>query len=211
MRKRKFLTYALFVAIAMILVLSAYIIKKLLSADFTSEILLQIGLVIGTIVLVDWLWGLVGGEPLAAQIDELKSLYELQRDADRTGLAGIYLRGNELNVSYWEKQILECKSNIDMVAETAFEISEQVRLMNAIVDRIKHGVKVRILINSPSSLLTWFVDYEDPDLEGMHMRMEQAWRTFQRVYTNLPPRLQSHFQVAKASEGGRFHNRDEAI
>ncbi len=76
MHKRKAFTYALFAAIAVALIFSSYFIRNVLRttgnpdiADFVAEILIQVGLVVGAIALVDWLWGLVGGEPLAAQND----------------------------------------------------------------------------------------------------------------------------------------------
>lgn len=158
MHKRKAFTYALFAAIAVALVFSSYFVRNVLKAaghsdlaDFIADILIQVGLVVGAIALVDWLWGLVGGEPLAAQIESLKKLYELQKDAEHTGITRVYAQAHEISISHWTELIKESKSRIDIASETAFEIAEQSCLSDAIVERIKHGVKVRILFNSPGS------------------------------------------------------------
>lgn len=151
MQLNRRLVYILFASLSLALFLAAAIIKFHYpndpSGELISDILKDVGIVVGAVALINILWNIFGGEPLTEQIDQLKQLNILMRDADNSGLAGVFARAADVKSDQWLSLIQNSKSHIDISGHTLYEISDSEQLCKALLERVKSGVNVRLLIN----------------------------------------------------------------
>lgn len=90
MRQNHKLIYGFFVVLGVALLLVSYIAHNVLNLPLLGATLNNLGTVVVSLALVDVLWGIVGGEPLAEQIVELKKFNTLYTQAERSGLINLY-------------------------------------------------------------------------------------------------------------------------
>ena len=152
-----------------------------------SEIAKDFGVVIISLTLVDLLWLLVaGGEPLAREIENIRQLNDLTRQAHRAGLVDVADRRSELlpdNASF-STRIENSHSRIDICGYSLHVLVENQRMLTSLIRRAKHGVHVRILICSPDNAAVGHA--VSPDVySGMQAEMVTTWETLIRAHADL--------------------------
>ncbi len=117
--------------------------------------LLSVGFAVLTVVILQGLWGLLGGEPIERTLVDLRQTVALVEDAHRTGLHQILTKSGSFgSESDWLEELRRAGRNghVDLMGYTlaswvAGDFRETVR---ALLDR---GVQVRALIMDPNNPL----------------------------------------------------------
>ena len=94
---RKNLPYIIFALVGLILLLSAKVIQN---DAFWSSLLLNLGIVVIAVTVVELLWKFVGGNPLLEAIKLLQISTSLLKDIDGSGIVRIYSERKE-----WESNL----------------------------------------------------------------------------------------------------------
>lgn len=168
-------------------------------AELPFALCKDFGVVIISLSLVDLLWQLVaGGDPLAREIEQLRELNELTRQANRCSLVDVADRRSELleeNASY-AKMIESCRSHVDISGYTLHVLVEKQSLLEELVRKAQHGVKIRILLCSPDNPAVPFAVQEDV-YEGMKSEMEVTWKLLSRARDKLNDRDKLNFEFRR--------------
>jgi hypothetical protein len=163
----------LFILIGAIPIIVAYRLHDGLTRDLTKDF----GVVIISLALVDLLWLLVaGGEPLSREIAAVRSLIVVTQQAYLSGLTDVAARRSGLLLANASLATLisASKSNIDMSGYTLFRLKENPRLIDALAQKARDGVKVRLLLCAPDNVA--FPSCVDVSvLDAMKTQMEATW------------------------------------
>jgi hypothetical protein len=184
-----------FILIGAMPIIIAYLLRDTLTRDLSKDF----GVVIISLALVDLLWLLVaGGEPLSKEIADLRDLNVLTRQAHLSGLVDVAARRNgliEQNTSLTEL-IHSSRSNIAMSGYTLFRLKENPRIIQALAERARNGVRVRLLICVPdNTLLPSSVD--ESVLETMKSQMDATWNHLARTRDGLSEAGKKSFLIKR--------------
>jgi len=206
MRQRKWLIYAVFGSISLALLSVAALLHAKDPNGIAADIVKDVGIVVGSLGLVDLLWGFVGGDPLSTQIERLKSLNQLNDDAERAGLVRVFARSAEYHDSSWTSLVQASRSAIELSGHTLYQVVEQEEFCNALVAKAREGVQVRILVNHPDNpALPHGVDPNHNNLRTMQEEMAHSWQHFKQLRESLPLDRQKNFEVSRLEHGGVLH------
>ena len=124
------------------------------SVKFWSAAIQNIAFIILTIVIVDFLWQVVGGEPvsetlktLAAMLSELRSAVQLLNDSKETGLHRMLaVSGAWGSHQQWMQRLKDSKERVDLMGYTLHVWTRGENFESVMQSAIKSGVHVRVLI-----------------------------------------------------------------
>lgn len=88
--------YVIFVSFSVILLISAIELEQQ-GYSFGSQVLINLGTSVMVVVIVEWLWKNLGGDPLIQAITEFKRLNILVREAEAFGIKRIYIRRGDID------------------------------------------------------------------------------------------------------------------
>jgi hypothetical protein len=164
---------------------------------FWSDLAKDMGVVIASVALLDLLWGLVGGEPLSREIQELRSLTILTRQANASGLTGVAVRTSKLEEEQRAIQdFIKTSSIIDMSGFTLDVLQRSPTVLEELVGRAKQGAKIRLLLLAPNNpALPHVVDNER--LTAMQAASEAVWMAVQKQAGLLPQDQRSAFTIRR--------------
>jgi len=135
-----------------------------------SSAIQNIAFIILTIVIVDFLWQVVGGEPVSETIktlgrtlSEMRNAVMLLQDSKETGLHRIFsVSGAFGSHREWMSRLKDSKNNVDLMGYTLHVWTRGQDFEQQIITIVRAGVKVRILI----------MDETNPNL-GSLMNLDQ--------------------------------------
>src|SRR5437762_14121024 len=110
----------LFLIIGGLLLWISYLLRPQSPQDaFVSNALSQAAFVVLTVTIVNFLWILLGGDPIT---NALKLLYEtlaqsndLLRDSHRTGVIAIFAKSDALSSNDWIERLRSAKDQVDLM------------------------------------------------------------------------------------------------
>ena len=97
-----------FAALGIAFLLAAYIFKNK-KLELCYDISKDVGIVIISLIILDFLWKIVGGEPLREQIEELKNFNMLFSDSNNSGIKRIWSESKEITKEKYEEMISKVK------------------------------------------------------------------------------------------------------
>jgi hypothetical protein len=209
MRERKKLIYSLFIACSIALLALAALVKSHNSKDGEQEVFLNlvgdvlkdVGVVIGALVLVDILWGSVGGDPLSQQIAALAQASRITVDANTTGLYRVHASALEMGSENWVRLIQQTRHRIDIVGYTLYDFMEKKAVRDALLEEARRGVRVNVLLSNPSSpALAQNVDPHKRDT--MRQQMTSSLWKLKEMRNSLPPDLKSNLSIRSVVDKG---------
>ena len=119
---------------------------------FTSNALLNIAFVLLTVVIVDYLWGAMGGEPISNLIGQLRSSTELIEDAFNSGGRRLlHASGTFGDHGKWMARLRRAESKLDLMGYTLHVWSKGEGFEGQRVKLIDRGVRCRVLIMAPEN------------------------------------------------------------
>ena len=121
---------------------------------FWSGALLNLAFVLLTVVVVDFLWGVLGGEPISETLaalgntlTEMRSSVSLLRDSKTSGLERIFPgSGAAGNHADWMQRLCSSRTSVDLMGYTLHVWTRGVRFEDEVIKLVRAGVKIRILI-----------------------------------------------------------------
>lgn len=114
----------------------------------------DIGIVVLTVVIVDLLWNVLGGEPISKALkmlgdtlSEIRSSVKLLEDSKRNGLERVFSVSGALGShAHWMNRLKSARSNIDLMGYSLHVWTRGENFEDEIVKSVHAGVNVRILI-----------------------------------------------------------------
>ncbi len=117
--------------------------------DPESQILLNIGATIISVVCVTYLWEKSGGEPVRESLEILKRTSRLVSDGIETGLRRLY--PSRQHIEYDELNERISKAREVQIMSLVLKVQQSANLKSSIMRCIKGGGNIRILVSDPIS------------------------------------------------------------
>lgn len=159
----------IFLIIGVLLLVVAFLISTSTTESgvikFLGSASQDLAFIILTIVVVDFLWAILGGEPinqvlkvLTDTLREMRASVKLLEESKTTGLEQIYAVSGALGShSYWMSRLASAKDKIDLMGYSLHVWTRGDNFENVVVKLAQSGVKIRILI----------MDETNEDLESL--------------------------------------------
>ncbi len=175
-----------FLLLGGLLLVIAYLLATLIvnpseSTKFWTSSLQNIAFIILTIVIIDFLWQIIGGEPvretltaLAATLSEMRSSVVLLEDSKKTGLHRLFSVSGALGSHReWMERLKRSRSHVDLLGYTLHVWTRGENFEQEMVSMVKAGVHARILImDETNSNLSSFVN--EPQISSISVDAVQA-------------------------------------
>jgi hypothetical protein len=209
MRERKKLIYSLFIACSIALLACAALAKsrrtddqqQKIYFDLVGDVLKDVGVIVGTLVLIDILWGAVGGDPLSQQIAALAQASRITVDANSTGLHRVHASAREMGAENWVHLIQQARHRIDIVGYTLYDFMEKKAVRDALLEEARRGAIVNVLLSNPESpALAQNVDPHKRDT--MRQQMSTSLWKLKEMRRALPPELKKNFSIRSVVDKG---------
>ncbi len=115
--------------------------------SFIYMLMTNVSFVIITIVLVNFIWGLLGGEPTENLLIKLRSSISLLSDSEKSGIVRVIPTSGDFGTHRdWLERLEMARSNIDLLGFTLHVWTRCDGFEDALFKLICSGVKVRILL-----------------------------------------------------------------
>jgi len=179
--------------------------------EFWSVTIQNVALIALTIVIVDFLWSIVGGEPVNEAVGELrKTLVDFRKsvrlldESHKTGLMRIVSTSSNADASgAWMNRIKNAKQSIDLMGYTLHVWTRGERFEETMVSLAENGVNIRLLImahDNPS--LPAFVNSKIQGLTLAHVQEEtkaarQAFKSIAAALQGKPAKGNFEVRVLK--------------
>jgi len=122
-------------------------------AEFWMPAGQTVAFIILTIVIVDFAWSLVGGDPIALSIRELRGLLSDMRtsvklldDSRRTGVQRVITPSSDKPAIEWMEHLSAARNTVDLMGYTLHVWTKSAGFENTVERLVKNGVRVRLLI-----------------------------------------------------------------
>ncbi len=148
-----------FLLLGVLLLVIAFLLTTLIqqpseAVKFWADSIKTIAFIILTIVIVDFLWQIIGGEPvretlkvLAATLAQMRSSISLLEDSKKTGLNRLFAVSGALGSHReWMQRLKESRSQIDLLGYTLHVWTRGETFEQEMISLVRAGVKVRVLI-----------------------------------------------------------------
>lgn len=146
MKKRPYIVFAI---IGVLVIIIAFLLKPdtMTQDEFVYGVLLNIGFVILTIVIVNFLWFLLGGDPTEKMIEKSVSTLTLASDGFDSGLYRAFSSSSEFaTASQWVSLLKDTKEHVDMMGYSLHILTRTTELQNKLINLANCNVQIRILI-----------------------------------------------------------------
>jgi|ERR1044071_1563239 hypothetical protein len=120
--------------------------------EFASSALANAAFVLLTVVIVNYLWEMLGGEPLSNLVVQLHDSIQLLQDAYKTGVRRvIHPSGTFGDHGAWMARLKQAESQLDLMGYTLHVWSRGEGFEAEVVKLVQRGVDCRVLIMSTSN------------------------------------------------------------
>jgi hypothetical protein len=182
------------------------------TVKFWSTAIQNISFIILTVVIVDVLWQVLGGEPiseslrvLGATLAEMRSAVLLLQDSKETGLHRMFaVSGAWGSHREWMQRLKDSKSSVDLVGYSLHVWTRGENFEEVVKALVKAGVKVRILImddtNPNLGALVNAAQIASVSHSAVVEEIKVAKRTFKGIadsFTGTTPSGSYEFRVLK--------------
>jgi hypothetical protein len=198
MRKKRpaNLAYAVFLLLFITFISLAFVVEKEFpKVHLLPDIIKDIGVVYGSVALLNFLWSKLGGDPLEEQIDELKSYNYLAREAEQSGLVHLYPNTQDIRLV---DLIRKSTSEIDICGYTLHDFKENESLLDLLREKIEGGVTVRMIQVAPDNDA---FGYSVTNKVAMISLMNDAWQKLQDFRNSLDTKKRSRLILGQLKKG----------
>jgi hypothetical protein len=160
MAKHKTRPHALFSIVGILLLAVSFLLAP---ADKRSEFwvstIQNVGLIALTVVIVDVLWNIIGGDPVGESIAELHGLLRqlrestrLLQDSYKTGLRRVVAAsGGWGSTEDWIQRLASAKHRLDMMGYSLHVLTRGNDVEAVLSNLVRNNVAVRVLVMSPDN------------------------------------------------------------
>lgn len=153
-------------------------------SKITRDVLINIGVTTLAVTLINYLWGKSGGEPLSAQVDELKTITEQIISLKDTGLQKAIPTVSDASIN-WKHMIESSQYHIDLCGYQLLSLVDTQSILDLLVKKLNSGVKIRVLLPHPDSSWLRFAVSEH-NLDAMRSNMKHTFEIFDRINMKQP-------------------------
>ncbi|MGC4092945.1 MAG: hypothetical protein QM756_34680 [Polyangiaceae bacterium] len=173
---------------------------------FLPSVLQNVALIALTVVIVDALWSIVGGDPVAelqSALESLRRSTKLLDESHKTGLRRVVaVSGAWGGSDDWMDRLKRARSRVDVMGYTLLVLTKGHNFEKVIGDLVARGVKVRFLVMSPNNPhLSAFINHAQiPSLSvsGVKAELDAALAAFSALSTKLNS---ANFEIRKLEAG----------
>ncbi len=174
--------------------------------EFLYEMFLNIGFVILTIVIVNFLWFLLGGEPLEEMICKSVDTLKLASDGLRGGLYRAFLTSSNFTTSSeWVALLKKANKNVDMMGYSLHMLTRTTAFQDTLKELANRNVKVRILImDSENEHFTAGLNFEGIDsmtFESMKDEITACTKCVEGAQSSVPRNKKNNIKFSKIKKG----------
>jgi hypothetical protein len=199
------LVYGLFVSVGIALLLAAYVLDNMFRSRLPGDVAMNLSVVTLSITMVSLLWRYAGGEPIEAQLAEIRSLAQFRVRAAELGVTDIVGQATDVSTSEWLEMIRGSRNAIDISSHTMSQFLDQPHLWQAVVECLKRGVQVRLLLNSAENpALVASGSGSAGHLLSRKQLSQNAWETFSTSRASLSAAEQANLTVGRLAEETLF-------
>ena len=213
----------IFLIIGFLLLLISYLVRPHSSQDdaFLSNALSQTAFVVLTVTIVNFLWTLLGGDPLSNKLhslgnsiqsfdDNMQRYINLLSDSRTTGVTRLLAVSGDFGTQgAWIRRLVAAEKHIDLMGYTLYVWTKGEKFEEEVFKLVQGGVKVRILImDEKNTLLESFINVEQiSGLSTDYVRAEIV--QVQKVFEDIGKKIQNmtstnilgSFEVRKIRKG----------
>lgn len=195
--------YIALVFVSLFLFLISYVLSVNFNQERAGNIIQDIAMITVSIVLIDLIWGIAGGDPLSKEISDLKNMHVLYQDGRTTGLTRVLSQVSKVNHDDIDELYSKTENTIDVSGWTLKTFAEDKPLFNKILDRVKNRkLTVRIVIYSPyNPALNYVTGQNKSSLTGLIEDIKYSLAKFQQMKSSLPKDAQKRFIIKELKDG----------
>jgi hypothetical protein len=165
--------------------------------EFPSNALISAAFILLAVTLLNFVYWLAGGEPIAAQLErlavELIGSFAVLKDTEETGLQRILgtSRDFERKGDNWMGRLISARRNVDLMGYSLLVWSTGRDFQSELIALLNRGVNVRVLIMDPSNphFAALVNHYQIPavkDIEAVKGEVTRAIAVFDAVADAAP-------------------------
>ena len=185
----------LFAAVGIALIVISVLLKQQNYSEW-GAIFLNLGLVSVAVVLVEYLWGVSGGNPIESQVltlskevNRLSEAVDIVDASKRVGLNFVYdCQANFGTQSDWEFLIKKAENNIDVMGRTLFGWTRSPELCQLVKRKIVNdGISFRWLLMSSENKYLPLLKEEHINIGAMLSdKITEVQRQLKNILDELP-------------------------
>lgn len=144
--------YLIFTIIGILILLIAFLILPAASSkqEFASSLLFNLGFVVLTVVIVNFLWSLFGGQPMEIMLENATKTFELVSDGFNGGMRRAILSSDKFDTSDgWAELLKKADKEVDMMGYSLHNWCKSEKFGMILRDLESKGVTIRIMIMDP--------------------------------------------------------------
>ncbi len=148
-RKKHSYPYVIVLIIAVLILAVSYFVRpeEITNQRFLFDGILNIGYIIITIVIVNGLWFVLGGDPIENSINDLTDSAHLLSDGVSTGIQRHFLSNADFSQSYkWSGLLQGAQKNVDMMGYSLHAWTKNSEVKRIVLDLAKRNVQIRIMV-----------------------------------------------------------------
>jgi hypothetical protein len=131
----------------LLLIIAALLTPTSKAQEFISTALANVAFVLLTVVIVNFLWETLGGEPIGSAVDELRTSVKLLDDSHSSGIERILpISGTFGTHGDWMNRLKSAKESVDIMGYTLHVWTRGKDFEGEVVNLAQKGVKLRFLI-----------------------------------------------------------------
>ena len=195
--KRSKAGYLFFIIGLLVLLISGFMTAKAKRDEFFSTTIQGVALIILTVVVIDFLWSIVGGDPvseslltLRATLGDLRTSVRLLEDSNKTGLRRIFATSGAAGSQQdWMNRLKSARSSVDLMGYSLHVWTRGRDFENTLARMAREGVRIRVLIMAPDNPeITAFVNHRQIGgitLDMVREEIKAALQAFKKIAANL--------------------------
>lgn len=206
MKKRT--AYSILAILGALVVIISFLVKpnEVTNGEFLYIVLLNIGFVILTIVIVNFLWYLLGGEPLEHMIRNSVDTLKLLSDGFNGGLYRVFLSSRDFAASgEWISILKSAKKHVDMMGYSLQVWTRTNEFQNVLIELANRNVNIRVLImdeqNENFCAGLNIEDLHSLSLESMKGEVRACTQCMEYVLNNVKSNKKNNIKFAKVNKG----------
>jgi len=148
-KKRRGYPHIIVFIIAILILVVSYFIRpsEISTQSFFYDTILNCGYIIITIVIVNGLWFILGGDPVENSIQDLTDSAHLLSDGVSTGMQRHFLSNANFLQSYiWSELLQGAKKHVDMMGYSLHAWTKNREIKRILVELAKRDVQIRIMV-----------------------------------------------------------------
>jgi hypothetical protein len=154
------------------------------AAEVIGTAILTIAFAVLTVVVLNFLWGVMGGEPIQQSIARLRNAIDLVNDSYVSGVRRLYSHAHSFGSQDWTDQLQGASRQVDLMGYTLHSWWMGGQFPETVGFLLRAGVSVRVLVMDERNEL--FGKGERPDLpQKSEANLRTELRTALKSFGNL--------------------------